>query len=332
MSYAHLTEQERYVIAHMRIAKFSLRQIGDRVSRHPSTISRELKRNGPPEGADWPYWYDAAQSRADERRYNARHHFRQDNPQLLDYVEKKIRLDWSPEQISAKLVLDYPDNQAMRVSIETIYRWIYLDARVGGQLYKHLRRRRKYRRRQKRYGAGRRFVAGRVGIEARPEGVEERRRFGDWEGDTVVGKRGRSNIVTHVERKSRYLMAARLEDRKAETFAAKSIELFETIAPELRKTLTLDNGSECARFDKIEKESGLNVYFAAPYAAWQRGANENTNGLLRQYFPKGTDFKKVKDEKLQKAVSRLNHRPRKCLNYRTPHEVFMEAQNVALAK
>ena len=332
MSYTHLTEQERYVIAHMRLAKFSLQKIADRIGRSPSTICRELKRNGPPEGANWPYWYEAAQSRADERRYVVRHYCKQNNQQLIEYVEEKIRLDWSPEQISAKLVLDYPDDQAMRVSIETIYRWIYLDTRAGGQLYKHLRRSHKYRRRQKRYGAGRRFIAGRVGIEARPKEVEGRLRFGDWEGDTVVGKRGRSHIVTHLERKSRYLMAARLEDRKAETFAAKSIELFETIAPDLRKTLTLDNGSECARFDKIEKESGLNVYFAAPYAAWQRGANENTNGLLRQYFPKGTDFKKVKDEQLKKAVSRLNHRPRKCLGYQTPHEAFMRAQSVALAK
>lgn len=331
MSYQHLSQDERYVIAHLRMSKLSLRQIGEKIGRHPSTICRELRRNGPGSGAWWPYWWDAAQSRCEQRRYRARNFYRQDNRRLVAYVEQRLRLDWSPEQIVAKLLLDHPDEADMRVSIETIYRWIYLDAKMGGKLYRHLRRRHRYRRKQRRYGAGRRFIAGRIGIEQRPKAVDSRGRFGDWEGDTVIGKRGKSQIVTHVERKSRYLMAAKLEDRRAETFAAKGVELFNSLSSELRKTLTLDNGSECARFDKIEKHTGLKVYFAAPYAAWQRGANENTNGLLRQYFPKGTDFRRVKDEQLQKAVNKLNHRPRKCLNYRTPHEVFSAAQGVALA-
>lgn len=330
MPYGQLTPDERYVIAHMRIAGFTLRAIGQRIGRHHTTVGRELQRNGPP-GAPWPYWYDAGQARCNERRYKARSYRRQDHRPLLNYVEQKLRLDWSPEQIATKLTMDYPGDSAMRVSIETLYRWVYLDARMGGSLYKHLRRRRKWRRRQKRYGSGRRFIADRVGIESRPALVGERTRFGDWEGDTMGGKRNRSQLATHVERKSRYLLAGKLADRKADTFAQRTISLLTTVPEWLRQTLTLDNGSECARFSKIEHAMGLKVYFAAPYAAWQRGTNENTNGLLRQYFPKGTDFRRVTDQALQAAVDRLNHRPRKCLRYQTPHEVFTAAVRGALA-
>ena len=331
MPYHQVTPEERYVIAHMRIAGFSLRAIGRRIGRHHTTVGRELQRNGPP-GAPWPYWYDAGQARGDERRCKARSARRQNHRPLVAYVEQKLRLDWSPEQIAAKLPRDHPDDTAMRVSIETLYRWVYLDARRGGVLYTHLRRRRKWRRRQKRYGAGRRFLADRVGIEARPALVGARTRFGDWEGDTLLGgARNRSQLATHVERKSRYLLAAKLTDRTADTFAARSVALFKTVPEPLRRTLTLDNGSECARFPAIEAHTGLTVYFAAPYAAWQRGTNENTNGLLRQYFPKGTDFRRVTDQALQGAVARLNHRPRKCLGYQTPHEVFTNAARGALA-
>jgi len=181
----------------------------------------------------------------------------------VDYVEQKLRLDCSPEQIAAKLALDHPGNTAMRVSVETLYRWVYLDARLGGSLYQHLRRRHKWRRRQKRYGSGRRFLASRVGIEARPAVVGERARFGDWEGDTLAGKRHRSQLATHVERKSRYLLAGKLDDRTADTFASRSVALFTSVPQNLRHTLTLDNGSECARFANIAADTGMEVYFAS---------------------------------------------------------------------
>jgi len=331
MSYAHLSRDDRYVIAHLRIVGWTMREIGRRVGRSASTVSRELKRNGPPADATWPYWYGCAQRRADERWRIARHWYRRDNVRLREYVNGKIRLGWSPEQVVSRLALDHSQDRAMRLGIETLYRWIYADARQGGDLYRHLRRRHQKRRRQRRYGSGRRFISGRVGIEERPDVVDARKRFGDWEGDTVLGARGQSQIATHVERKSRYLMAARLQDRKADTFATRSSALFRTLPAQLKKTLTLDNGSECARFDRIEKATGVSVYFADPYSAWQRGANENTNGLLRDYFPKKTDFAQVTDRQLRKAVGRLNNRPRKCLGYRTPQEVLSEAKRVALA-
>ena len=328
MGYHHVTFEERYAIAHMRLAGFSVRAIGQRLGRHHTTVGRELNRNGPP-GAPWPYWYEDGQGRADTRRHTERSARRRGHRPLGAYVEQKLRIDWSPEQIAATLRLEHPAVPAMRVSIETLYRWVYRDARQGGTLYTHLRRRRKGRRRQKRYGAGRRFLAGRVGIETRPALVAARTRFGDWEGDTVGTRRP---LVTHVERKSRYLLAGQLADRTAATFAAQSVALFQTVPAALRRTWPLDNGSECARFSAIAAHTGLSVYFAAPYAAWQRGTNEHTNGLLRQYFPKGTDFRRVTDRALRRAVDRLNHRPRKCLGYQTPYEVFTTAVRGALAK
>ena len=331
MPYHHMTFEERYAIAHLRLAGFSLRAIGQRLGRHHTTVGRELIRNGPP-GAPWPYWYEEGQGRADARSHPGRSARRRRHRPGVASGEQKLRLDWSPEQGAAKLRVEYPADPAMRVRIETLYRWVYRDARQGGTLYTHLRRRRKGRRRQTRYGAGRRFLAGRVGIESRPALVSARSRFGDWEGDTIGGTRNRSHLATHVERKSRYLLAGKLDDRKADTFADRSVTLLNTAPAQLRQTLTLDNGSECARFSKIEHATGMRVYFAAPYAAWQRGTNENTNGLLRQYFPKGTDFRRVTARALQRAVDRLNHRPRKCLGYQTPHEVFTTAARGALAK
>ena len=330
MPYQHITRQERYEISHLKLAKFSIRAIARKLGRSHSTIIRELRRNR--SGADHVYWYEYSDRVAQERRHKTRSYRRQNTTGLVNYVEEKLFLEWSPEQIAAKIRLEHPGYESMRISIETIYRWVYIDARDGGKLHKHLRRSHKWRRRQKRYGAGRRFIAGRVGIEKRPAEAESREIFGHWEGDSVVGKLGKTRLATHVERKSRYLMAGMLEDRTAAAFKAKTVNLFGKVEPSLRKTLTLDNGSEGARFNEIEKETGLTVYFAKPYAAWQRGTNENTNGLLRQYFPRGTDFKKVSEAALQGAVDRLNNRPRKCLNYRTPYEIFSEASGGALAK
>jgi IS30 family transposase len=329
MPYTHLTENERYVISHLSVAGFSLREIARRIKRHHTTVSRELERNGP-EYDCTVYWYDWTHPMALKRRHKARHHRRQSNPHLVKYVIRKLRDDWSPETIAEKLKIEYPENDKMRVSHETIYRWIYLDANEAGILYHHLRRRRKKRRRQKRYGSGRRFIPGRVSISERPAIVETRERFGDWEGDTVEGKKSTGYFATHVERKSRYLIAAKLTNKKAESLTSKSIKAFWRIPKKMRKTLTVDNGKEFARFKKLEDKTGLTVYFADPYSAWQRGTNENTNGLLRQYFPKGTDFRNVSEEDLAFAVKKLNHRPRKRLNYQSPYEVFWKAKNGAL--
>jgi len=329
MPYHHFTPKEQYVIAHLTIHGLSQREIGRRLGRHHASIGREIKRNRPTYADDAVYWYDAAEYYANERRRRPRHRRRQ-HERLLSYVTSKLSLDWSPEAIAGRLSLDYPDDEAMRLCHETIYRWIYEDSRNKGDLHRHLRRRHKYRRRQKRYGSGRRFITDRVSIDLRPSVVTRRERVGDWEGDTVEGGKGTSHLAAHVERKCRYLIASKLTDKKASTMTARSIILFRRMPRRLRHTLTVDNGKEFSQFKEIEAKTGLAVYFADPYAAWQRGTNENTNGLLRYYFPKGTDFRKISEKDLALVVKRLNNRPRKCLNYQTPHEVFSQALRGAL--
>jgi transposase, IS30 family len=279
---------------------------------------------------DWVYWYDMTDPKAVKRRHQARHYRKRTNQRLVSYVCEKLRADWSPEEIAGRLNVDYPDDTGMRISSETIYQWIYRDALGCGQLHKHLRRGHKKRRRQKRYGTGRRFLEGRISISERPDVVQSRLRYGDWEGDTIEGSKGSSYITTHVERKSRYLLAGKLKDKKASTLNDISLKMFARVPKVFRKTLTVDNGKEFFKFKELEEKAGLTVYFADPYAAWQRGANENTNGLLRQYLAKGSDFSKISEADLKMVVAKLNHRPRKCLGYQTPHEVFWHALRGAL--
>jgi len=308
----------------MVLADFSLRQIGRELGRHHTSISREIARNRPTYADDAVYWYDAAEHFAKERRHKARHRRRQ-HGRLVAYVTTKLNLDWSPEAISGRLKVDYPNDETMRISPETIYQWTYLDSRNKGSLHHHLRRRHKYRRRQKRYGSGRRFIPGRVSIDLRPPIVATRERFGDWEGDTMEGGKGKGGLATHVERKCRYLLAAKLTDKKAVTMTEQCIKSFRRTPRILRQTLTLDNGKEFMQFKELERKTGLKIYFADPYSAWQRGTNENTNGLLRQYFPKGTDFRNISEKEVAIVVKKLNNRPRKCLNYQTPYEVYCQA-------
>ncbi len=331
MSYYHLSSEERYVISYLVLEDLSLREIGRRIGRHHSTISREIKRNRPTYADDAVYWYDAAQQYADQRKIKARHWRRKSNKHLVHYVLSKLIDDWSPEEIAGRLIVDYPNNKLMRISHDTIYQWIYTDAVNGGNLYTHLRRCHKKRRKQRRYGSLRGLIPGRVGISLRPKAVDQRTRFGDWEGDTLEGAKGSGAIATHVERKSRYLVAAKLADKAANTMTIASASAFERIPKKMRKTLTVDNGKEFAQFKQLEKMTGFCIYFADPYSAWQRGCNENTNGLIRQYLPKGTNFKDITNNDLAIIVKKLNYRPRKCLNYQTPHEAIQQAINGAFA-
>ena len=329
MSQAHLSSEERYVIYHLRLYGLSRREIGRRLGRAHTTIGRELRRNGS-RMVEGNYWHETAHRRALERRRRARHRRRRSNGRLHAYVVAGLEAGWSPEQIAGRLLRDYPTDVGMRIGTETIYQWVYGDAAEGGELHRHLRRRHRRRRRQRRYGSGRGLIPGRVGIADRPAIVDRRDRFGDWEADSIEGAKGSGAIASHVERKSRYLIAAKLADKKADTFAGETIRAFRRIPRAWRKTLTADNGKEFARFKRIEAATGLTVFFADPYAAWQRGTNENTNGLIRQYFPKGCDLRTVTHKHLAKVVSALNHRPRKCLGYRTPQEVLNAAKNGAV--
>lgn len=327
MSYSHLNARERMNIFYLHQWGLSQREIGRRLNRSHTSISRELTRNKRVIGC---YCDQAAQKFANDRKAIARHTKRFGNEQLKTYVIEKLELGWSPEIISNRLKRDRPRSLKIRVSPEAIYQWIFRDARSGGDLYTQLIRTHKKRKKQRRYGALRGHIPDRVDISQRPKIIDKRSRYGDWEGDTMVGYRHQGRLVTHVERKSRYLMAGRATDGTAEIFNQVSLKLFQVIPKAYRKTLTLDNGSENANFKQLETELGITTYFAKPYASWERGTNENSNGLLRRYFPKGTDFLKLTDSALEKAVEILNHRPRKCLNYRTSFEVFNPVSGGAL--
>ena len=331
MPYSHLALKERYVIYHLVLYGLSYREIGRRLGRSHTTISREVKRNQPTYADDAVYFHETAKKFADQRKCRPRHFQKQSIPWLVKYVNRKVQEDWSPEEISGRLSIDFPDKKEMRISHETVYQWIYRDAGNGGTLYTHLRCRHKKRRKQRRYGSGRGLIPGRVSISERPQVVDLRSRFGDWEGDSVEGSKGSGAIASHVERKSRYLVASKLADKKADTMTKKSIKAFWRVPKAMRKTLTVDNGKEFSLFKEIEQRTGLTVYFADPYSAWQRGCNENTNKLLRQYFPKGMDFRNITDKDLANKVKHLNNRPRKRLKFQTPKEVYLQALRGALA-
>ncbi len=320
----HLTIKDRETLAILRENGRSLREIADRIGCDKGTVSRELKRNSTGD----VYVPLFAQEMASKRRRNAKKPWRMEHPQLLNFVKEKLKVRWTPEDIANRLPILHPDNHKMRVSAPTIYAWVERDRQQGGTYYTYLRlnQGRKYRRRrglkgQKKRGA----IIGRVGIEHRPEIVDTRKRFGDWEGDTIVGKRHSGCVVTLVERKARFLVAVKVDSKEAVPVADATLRVFRKVPKCLRETMTLDNGLEFARFPQIQVQLGTDVFFADPHSPWQRGANENMNGLLRQFFPKGTDFRNVPEAEVVKAIKLLNDRPRRCLGYRTPSEVFREA-------
>jgi IS30 family transposase len=318
MSHTHLTLYEREIIAQMLAAHKKQSQIAQHLGRAPSTISREVRRNGMSVG----YFPGQADFRAGVRRQWSKESFAQHGDRVWDYVFDNLEAGWSPEQIVGRMRRKFPDDERMRISHETIYAYIYADRRCGGVLWKQLRGQRRCRRARGSGGGRRGGIPGRVGIEKRPAIVETRRRSGDWEGDTVAGKSGR--LVTAVDRKSRYVVIAKVPDKRAASVNRGGIRALKKVPAKFRKTLTLDNGTEFARFGAWERALGLRVYFAEPYNSNQRATNENTNGLLREYFPKGTDFREVSHQAVAKVQQRLNNRPRKCLNYRTPHEVLFD--------
>jgi IS30 family transposase len=238
-------------------------------------------------------------------------------------VEAKIRMEWSPEQISGWLLRHYQ----IQVSHEWIYQYILRDKQAGGDLYKHLRCQKK---RRKRYGNRDRRgkLPNRRSIEERPEIVDQRQRIGDWEVDTIVGKGHHQAIVTLTERKSRLALLRKVDRRTAEMVSDAMIELLQPVADRVH-TITGDNGKEFAEHERIARELCSDFFFAHPYAAWERGANENMNGLVRQYIPKNRELNSVTNDELEMIMTKLNHRPRKCLDFMSPFEVFFN-HSVAL--
>jgi IS30 family transposase len=320
MPYRHLTPKERYVIYHMRMAGWSAAKIGRRVGRHRSTIGRELKRNSTPWGH---YLDDHAQRKTAGRRQAASHRPCTDDAALMAHVERKIEARWSPEQIAGRIRTAPPAGLIGKtISHATIYRWIWACRKRSDYLRPHLRVAKKKRRKPYGKPSRRGQIPNRVSIDERPEVVAGRDRLGDWEGDTVVGKGRSGYVATCVDRASRYLVARKQHGCSAKETTASLHSSMRRLPSDRRRTLTVDNGREFSGHEKIARLLSLSVYFAHPYSSWERGTNENTNGLLRQYLPKSESFQQLTACQLERYVNRLNNRPRKCLNYRTPAEVF----------
>ena len=313
---------EREFIAQLRNEGTGLSGIARQLGRDKGTISRELKRNGAP-------LYDSytpcrAQHRSDERRRTASRRERLRDETIRRYVHEKLFAGWAPEQISGRLPLEH---RGLSISAEAVYQYIY-DAKTENRedLISCLRRSHKKRkqravvRRQKRTK-----IPNRVPIEDRPRSVEDRRTYGHWEGDSMVSRKSAFALNSLTERKSRFIMITRINRKGATETLDAVISRLGAWPHEFRRTLTLDNGTENAKHEIITEGIGIKCYFAHPYASWERGTNENANGLVRWYFPKGTDFAKITDGQIALVENLLNNRPRKCLGFRTPMEVAASA-------
>lgn len=318
MPYTHLTYFERCEIQFRFEKGQACRAIAQALGRSPSTVSRELRRNRMPGGRYKPL---PAQVMAQARQQGGRAPVLDYEP-LRRYVEEKVKEDWSPEQIAGRLPLEHPDNPRMRVSHETIYGFIYADKRAGGTLYTHLRQGHKRRHKRGTTKGRRGQIPGRVSITERPAIVDAQERIGDWEGDTLFGNNHRYPLVTLAERKTLAVTAARMPDKRAHSLNAAAQKAFKRLPGVPIHTLTVDNGKEFCAFKQLEDAIDAHIYFAEPFKATDRAINENINGLIRQYLPKGTDLSTLTERKLNEIIDKLNNRPRKKLGYRTPLEML----------
>ena len=314
--YRQITSNERYVISALRREGLSIRAIARHTDRCPSSIAREFARNTSPDGAYRP---SVAAQRTRGRRSRSRRnsHF---TPEDWGLVEHLISLQWSPEQVSGWL----RRHRLLRISYETIYLYVWADKAAGGDLWRHMRQAGKKRR--KRYGSrdSRGRLAGKRHILERPPEVEGRQVAGHWEIDTIKGdSQGRHTAVTMVERTTGYLAMGKLVRHTAAECTARCVEL---IARHQVLTVTADNGSEFHGYRDIEAETGSLFYFATPHHSWERGTNENTNGLIRQYLPKRTSMAQLAQSDLDAVAHKLNTRPRKRLGYRTPEECYVHGR------
>ena len=311
MKYNHLSQNERYQIFALMKAGLNQTQVALTLGRSKSTISREIQRNSGLKG----YRPKQATLKSEVRALGSRN-AKKVSVDTLKSALDLVRQEWSPEQIAG----------TMNISHETVYRHVYADKDCGGKLFMHLRSQKK---RRKRYASGRQRrgqIPNKRSIHERPAVVDLRLEVGHWEGDTVIGARHKQAIVTLVERKSGYAKLFKVPNKTAELVSAAMIESLKPFDG-LVDTITLDNGKEFADHQRVDLELGSTIYFADPFASWQRGTNENFNGLLRQYIPKDRPLSTVTQEELKMIENKLNHRPRKRLGFRTPHEVFHESLN-----
>jgi IS30 family transposase len=312
--YTHFTTEERELSRVMKAQGFSDRAIARSLKRSNSSVSREFARNSREDGT---YSANHADKLYAERRKNCGRKPVLEDEQAKNYVTERLEQRWTPEQIAGRAKLE---KQPFSISYPTIYRAI-----DSGVLPKQLKKimRFKCKRKKCKGEDSRGKIPDTVSIHERPAGAENRSRYGHWESDTVLGKRGTGCIATHVERKSGYLVAVKIPDRQDKAFTIATIAAFAKISEKLKKSFTVDNGKEFAAHKELAAGTGMKVFFCDPYSPWQRGTNENTNGLLRQFFPKGTSFDDFSDEQLQAVVDLINNRPRKRLGFRSPAELLL---------
>lgn len=318
MNYRQLARDQRYQIYALMKAGLNQTQIAAVIGCHKSTISRELRRNRGLKGYR-PYQADEFAFDRQCEAYRSRIAW-----QTWQQVERLLRQEWSPEQIAGYLKL----TKQPTVSHECIYLYVYADKRRGGTLHRHLRSQKKQRKRYNGY-IRRGQIPNRTSIDQRPKIVAGKGRFGDWEADTIIGARHKGGILSVVERKTKLVRLRKLTTKTATEMKDATIELLTPLAAKVH-TITVDNGKEFCEHELIAAALKARIYFAHPYASWERGLNENTNGLVRQYFPKKYDFRNITEEELQRVEDLLNNRPRKTLGYITPNQASFEQLSVAL--
>lgn len=318
---SHINLEQRYVISMFLKHGKTQNEIADFLGRDKSVISREINRNSDKRNG----LYDCSLAhRKSQKRKDGKQRRNGLTPEVLANIEVRLKDDLSPEQIVGEAKI----KGIACVSHETIYKYVWRDKKQGGQLHTHLRRQgRRYRKRGNSKD-NRGIITGRVDISQRPKEVETKERFGDFEIDTVIGKNHQGALVTINDRATGLVRIRKVETKEAETVAKATIEALKQFK-NIVHTITADNGKEFAQHAIISKALNVGFYFAKPYHSWERGANENTNGLIRQYFPKGTDFSKITDEQVQAVEDKLNNRPRKRLDFKSPNTIFKQLKKVA---
>ena len=320
---SRLTLKERIQIETLLKENRSKSYIAKILNRSRSTITREVNK-----------WVQTDKDKyaAELANWNAKDDYLNKRNTDKISIHKKLRVyvfrgllsQWTPEQIAGKLKLDFPNDPIMSISHESIYRYIYTQpqARLNKKLINLLVRKKKRRRpSKKKRGTGSKII-NQVSIDNRPKHIDLRQEIGHWEGDLMIGKNQKSAIGTIVERKSRYTLIVKLKARNSKEVAKMFSKTLNKLNPILKKTMTYDNGTEMARHEKITQKTGMKIYFAHPYSSWERGTNENTNGLIRRYLPKGTDFTLINEKQLMIIQEKLNNRPRKIIGYKTPKKII----------
>lgn len=314
MRYNQLTLEKRYHISALIKQGYSQKDISIELNVHPSTISREIKRN-----STGRYNAELAQIQYHKRVISKKKRKAITKP-IEKYIREKLKQDWSPEQIAGRIKVD----KNITIHHETIYRFIYANKASNGRLYLHLRHKnKKYHKRTQVYQK-RGTIKNRICISKRPKIVDTKKRIGDWEIDTIIGANHKGALVTIVDRASKFTLIKKVHSKQADVVTQATLDLLHPIK-HLTHTITSDNGKEFAYHDLISRTLETSFFFANPYHSWERGLNEHTNGFIRQYIPKKSEFENISKEEIVTIANKLNHRPRKSLGFKTPFEVFMKA-------